>query len=158
MAGANGAQGSTGPAGPTGPASAGLSEYAYIYNTTPETVAIEADIPFDANGVVTSGIVHAPNGAGITLSNAGAYKVSFSVSGTEPSQMAIFVDGVVALGTTYGSGAGTQQNSGQAIIMVDAGAVVTVRNHSSAAAVGLASPIGGTQAATNASIIIEKLG
>jgi hypothetical protein len=157
VAGANGAQGSTGPAGPTGPASTGDYQYAYIYNTTAETVAVEAAIPFDGNAVITSGIVHAAGDAGITLANAGAYKISFLVSGTEPSQMAIFVNGVPALATTYGSGAGTQQNSGQAIVIVGAGDVVTVRNHSSAAAVGLASPIGGTQAVINASIIIEKL-
>ena len=43
--------------------------------------------------------------------------------------------------------------------MVAAGGVVTVRNHSSAAAIGLAAapPIGGTQPAVNASIVIEKL-
>jgi hypothetical protein len=71
--------------------------------------------------------------------------------------MTLFVNGVPALGTTYGSGAGTQQNVGQAIVIVSAGGIVTLRNHSSAAAVGLATPIGGTQPTVNASIIVEKL-
>ena len=120
---------------------------------------LEAAITFDANGVITPGITHVAGEAGIALAGAGAYKISFSVSATEPNQMSIFVDGLPVGGTTYGSGAGTQQNSGQAIIIVGAGGVVTVRNHSSAAAIGLAGvpPIGGTQPAVNASIVIEKL-
>ena len=70
--------------------------------------------------------------------NAGDYKVTFSVSGTEPSQMALFVNGTLVPGTIYGSGAGTQQNTGQVIVTFAAGDVLTVRNHTSAAAVGLA--------------------
>jgi hypothetical protein len=120
-------------------------------------VPLEADVKFDANGVLTSGILHAAGAAGITLVNAGIYKVAFSVSGTEPNQMALFVNGALVPGTVYGSGAGTQQNSGQAIVTIAAGDVLTVRNYTSSAAVGLATPIGGTQANTNASVAIEKL-
>jgi hypothetical protein len=156
--GVPGAAGSTGAAGATGPTgSNGLSQYAYIYNLSAETVALEADVTLDTNGVMTSGITHAPGTAGITLVNSGIYKVTFSVSGTEPNQMALFVNGAMAPGTVYGSGAGTQQNSGLAIIHITAGEVLTVRNHSSAAAIGLASVIGGTQANSNAAVAIEKL-
>jgi hypothetical protein len=120
-------------------------------------VAVEADVPFDSNGVMTPGITHPLGGTGVTLATAGAYAVTFSVSGTEPSQVALFVDGTLVPGTVYASGAGTQQNTGQAILITPAGAVLTVRNHSSAAAVGLATPIGGTQPSTNASMVIEKV-
>jgi hypothetical protein len=124
-------------------------------------VAIEADVNLNKNGVLTSGITHAPGtpgAAGVTLLNAGDYEVTFSVSGSEPSQMALFVNGTTLVpGTVYGSGAGTQQNTGQAIATFAAGDVLTVRNHSSAAAVTLAEPIGGTQATTNASVVIERL-
>ena len=51
----------------------------------------------------------------------------------------------------------TQQNNGQAIFSIPAGGILTLRNHSSAAAVGLASVIGGTQANVNASIVIKML-
>ena len=61
------------------------------------------------------------------------------------------------LGTIYGSGAGTQQNTGQAIVSIAAHDILTVRNHTSSAAVGLATFIGGTQANANASVAIEKL-
>jgi hypothetical protein len=120
-------------------------------------VPLEADVTFDSNGVMTPGITHALGAAGITLASAGTYMVTFSTSGTEPSQMALFVNGTLVPGTVYASGAGTQQNNGQAIVTVAAGAVLTVRNHTSSAAVGLATPIGGTQASTNASVAIEKL-
>jgi hypothetical protein len=157
-AGTAGATGALGPAGPAGAAGAnGLAEYGYIYNVSAETVALEADVTFDSNGVLTAGITHLAGGAGITVVNAGVYKVSFSASGTEPNQMALFVNGTPIAGTVYASGAGTQQNSGQAIVNLAAGAVMTVRNHSSAAAVGLATPIGGTQPTVNASVVIEKL-
>lgn len=118
---------------------------------------MEADVSFDSNGPLTPGITHPPGGAGITLATAGTYMAVFSVSGTEPSQMALFVNGALVAGSIYGSGAGTQQSTGQAIFSAPAGAVLTVRNHTSSAAVGLATPIGGTQASANASVVIEKL-
>jgi hypothetical protein len=134
-----------------------LSQYAYVYNLTPETVAVEGDVTFDSNGVMSSGIIHAPGDTGITLVDAGTYEVSFSVSTTEPSQMALFDNGSLVPGTIYGSGAGTQQNDGQVIFTAGAGDVLTLRNHSSSAAVGLATTIGGTQANTNASVVIEQV-
>jgi hypothetical protein len=91
--------------------------------------------------------------------NAGIYKVTFSVSGTGPNQMALFLSGTVVDGSIYGSGAGTQQNTGQAIVVSTlANRVLTIRNHTTTAAVGLASVIGGTQANSNASVLIEQLG
>lgn len=153
VAGPTGASGATGPAGPAG----GLAQYAYVYNAAAEVVPLEAGVTFDSNGVMTPGITHAPGAAGITVLNAGAYKVTFSVSATEPSQISLFDNGVVIPGTTYGSGAGTQQNTGQAILMLAAGDVLTVVNHSSAAAIGLAALIGGTQTTANASVTIEQL-
>ena len=120
-------------------------------------MAIEADITFDTNGPLTSGITHAPGAAGIAIVNAGTYLVTFSVSGVEPNQFAIFDNGLLVAGTVYGSGAGTQQNVGQAIITIAAGDVLTLRNHSSAAGVTLQTLAGGTQANVNASVTIEKL-
>ncbi len=157
-AGVNGSAGSVGPTGATGPpGSNAVSQYAYIYNVGVENVFVESDVTFDSNGVMTSGITHAGGSAGITLLNAGTYKVTFSVSGTEASQFALFVNGTLVAGSIYGSGAATQQNAGQAIFTVVAGGVLTLRNHTSNAAVGLPTIGGGTQANTNASIAIEKL-
>ena len=87
------------------------------------------------------------------------YKVTFSVSGAEPNQFGLFLNGVLVAGSVYGSGAGTQQNNGQAILAIGASDVLTLVNHTSAAAVTLAAtpPIGGTAPAVNASILIQKL-
>jgi hypothetical protein len=43
------------------------------------------------------------------------------------------------------------------IVTVAAGAVLTIRNHTTAAVVDLTTPIGGTQATTNASVAIDKI-
>jgi hypothetical protein len=134
-----------------------LSQYGYIYNFTPQTVAIEAPVLFDSNGVITPGILHTPGTSTIQVVEQGDYEVTFSVSGTEPNQFALFLNGAPLPETVYGSGAGTQQNNGQAILTLAAGDVLTLHNHSSAAAVGLASLVGGTQANVNASIVIKKL-
>ncbi|MET3656531.1 collagen-like protein [Sporosarcina psychrophila] len=111
---------------------------------------------FDSNGILTPGIVHTLGTSQIIVNIPGDYEVTFSVSGTEPNQFALFLNGSLVAGTIYGSGAGTQQNNGQAIIAIVANDVLTLRNHSSAA-VGLASVIGGTQANVNASIVIKML-
>jgi hypothetical protein len=79
------------------------------------------------------------------------------VSGVEPSQFALFVNGAAASGTVYGSGAGTQQDDGQAILTLSAGDVLTLVNHTSAAAVTLQTLAGGTQTNVNSSLLIEKL-
>ena len=89
--------------------------------------------------------------------NVGDYKVTFSVSGTEPSQFALFLNGELVEGSVYGSGAGTQQNTGQAIVRAGANDVLTLKNYSSSAAVDLQTPSGGTQQNSNASLAIEKL-
>ncbi|HEY1537801.1 MAG TPA: hypothetical protein VGF63_00280 [Solirubrobacteraceae bacterium] len=164
-AGTQGARGIQGPAGTTGATGAtgaagagGLSEYAFVYNLGAQVVPIEADIAFDTNGPMSAGVTHAPGAAGIQMVNAGIYKFTFTVSGVEPSQMAMLLNGVKIAGSVYGSGAGTQLNAGQAIATVAAGDVLTLRNHSSAAAVTLQTLAGGTQANTNASMIIERVG
>jgi hypothetical protein len=154
IAGNTGSQGNTGPAG-----SNGVSGYAYYYNVAAQTVAIEADVLFDTNGLNSPAPIatHTAGTSVITVASTGVYKVSFIVSATEPGQMAVFLNGAPVAGSTYGSGAGTQQNNGQVIFSASAADTITVRNHSSAAALGLPTPIGGTQASVNASIMLEKL-
>ncbi|MDB5059500.1 MAG: hypothetical protein JWO59_2972 [Chloroflexi bacterium] len=157
--GPTGPQGASGPSGPSGPSGAagGLAQYSYIYNLSAQVVAIEADVLFDTNGITTPGITHAPGSSQILVTTAGDYKVSYSVSGVEPNQFTLFLNGAPIAGATYGSGSGTQQNNGQAIITFAAGDVLSLRNHSSAAAVTIQTLAGGTQINVNASVIIEKL-
>lgn len=156
-----GLQGATGDIGPTGvtgdidPAGANglqaLSAYAYIYNLDAEVVPLEADITFSTNGIITPVITHAPGTSLITLVDAGDYAVWFNAAGVEPNQFTLFQ---AVQGSTYGSGAGTQPNPGMVIITAAAGDVLTVRNHTSPAAVTLQTLAGGTQINANASILI----
>ncbi len=132
-------------------------EIAYIYNLTPTIIFFEEDIPFDTNGSLTGGFIHIPGSTDITIINTGMYKVNFSVSGVEPNQFTLFLNGIPLPGSTYGSAAGTQQNNGQVVFFASAFDILTLRNHSSSSAVTLSSAIGGMESSVNSSIIIQKL-
>lgn len=155
-AGGIGVVGATGPTGATG---AGISDYLFVYNIAEQVVPLETPVIFDSNGLITAGFIHAAGSNSIFVVNAGVYQVNFSVSGTEPNQFTLFLDGAPVPGTVYGSGAGTQQNTGISVIAIGAGQTLTLVNHTSAAAVTLAgnTPIGGTAPASNASITILRL-
>jgi hypothetical protein len=114
-------------------------------------------VVFDSNGILTCGIAHSTGLAPITFSAPGNYKVTFGVSGVEPNQFTIFLNGAPLTGATYGSGAGTQQNNGQVIVAIVATDFLTLQNYTSAAAVTLQTLAGGTQLNVNASVVIEKL-
>jgi len=121
------------------------------------------NVLFDTNGILTAGIVHGAGLAPITFSVPGDYKVTWLRSAYRAwspanfSQFTLFLNTTPLTGSTYGSGAGTQQNNGQVIVVIVATDVLTVRNYTSASAVGLQALAGGTQANVNASVLIEKL-
>ncbi|KAA0833125.1 hypothetical protein DN403_00640 [Bacillus sp. AY2-1] len=75
----------------------------------------------------------------IIVINAGDYKISFSVSGVDPINVAPVINVV------YGLGAGAQPNNGQTILTLAAGDVLTLYNHTSTAAVTLQNLAGGIQ-------------
>jgi hypothetical protein len=157
--GATGADGPTGATGVTGAAGAAApSEYAYIYNLDAQVVPLNADVTFSTNGPIGSTVVsHAPGTDTITVNTPGVYEINFSVSGVEPNQFTVFVNGIPVPGSTYGSGAGTQLNAGMTIVSLLAGDAVTLRNFTSAAAVTLQTLAGGTEVNVNASIMFQRL-
>jgi hypothetical protein len=124
---------------------------------TPQVVPLEAAVTFDSNGPEL-GIIHVPGTSSVVVTSSGTYLVNFSVSGVEPNQFALFVNGVVDPASVYGSGAGTQQNNGQVILTLNAGDVLQLVNNTSAAAVTLQALAGGTQSNVSASLVIEQLG
>ncbi len=154
LTGATGTAGATGATGVTGPVGPGGTTYGYFYNTLPQLVPISAPISLSTIGT-QSNIVMLPSA--IVVLTAGLYEVAFSVSTVEPSQFTLFVNGIPAPGTTFGSGAGTQQNSGRALLSLNAGDQLTLVNFSSASAVTLQIFAGGTQQNVNASLLIRKL-
>jgi hypothetical protein len=157
LVGAIGAAGAAGPQGTPGiPGLGGVLGYGYIYNLTAESIPFQTPIPFDSNGLL-AGVTHAPASPDIIVVSAGTYAIFFSESGTGPNQFGIGVNGVLQPSTIYGSGAGTQQNLGQAILVLGAGDIITIINADTVTAVGLASLIGGPLAAVNASVFIIRL-
>ena len=154
--GADGAVGATGAKGDTGATGGSISAFAYVYNTAAQTVALASVVLFDSNGAL-KGVEHLLNSGTIKIVEAGTYLISFSISGTEPNQFAIFVNGVVASGSIYGTGAGTQPNNGQVILVLNANSLLTLVNYTSAAAVGLQALAGGSKANVNASVVIQRL-
>ena len=130
--------------------------FAYIYNFREQAVEKDAAIVFDTTGSI-SGISHENGSAEIGIRNSGIYLISYSVSGTEPNQFALFVNGKILEQSVYGSGVGTQQNNGQVIVELGEKDSITLDNVSGDKAVGLASKIGGDKVNVNASITILKL-
>lgn len=133
-------------------------EYGYFYNLSLLTpIPLEGDFPFDSNGQFTSGFTHAVNSPNIVIVRSGIYSVHFSASTVEASQIQLMLDGIAVPGACYGSGAGTQQNHGFVIISALAGQAITIRNHTSAAAITPQSLSGGTQLNSVNSLLITKL-
>jgi hypothetical protein len=122
-----------------------------------ETIPIDGIVSFDTNGAM-KGLTHVPGQPDIDVTSTGTYAISFSVSGVEPNQFSLTVNGTVVPGSRYGSGAGTQQNSGELIVNLSAGDTLNLLNDASEAAVSLQTLAGGTQANVNASMLIEQVG
>lgn len=149
VSGINGSAGAPGATGATGPSAAAGSAYLHLYNLSAQVVPLEADISFSNSS--STGF------AGQSPLNAGTYLVMFTVSAVEPNQFTIYQNGAPVAGATFGSGAGTQMTTGQAIITMAAGDIITLRNHTSTAAVTLQTLAGGTQTNANASMTITRL-
>jgi hypothetical protein len=130
----------------------GLGEVGYIYNVSSQTIAVEADIVFDTNGFLTSGITHTTGTSHITFSTSGKYLIIFNVSSILANQFAIFKNNSLVTGTVYGTGVANVQNTGLAIVTISAGDFITIRNHTSTLPIVLGTLIGGTQTSVNASV------
>jgi hypothetical protein len=122
-----------------------------------QAVSIEADVVFDHTGPLSPGITHKAGTSLIFINTSAIYEVSFAISGVEPNQFALFVNGVARASSIHGSGAGTQQNRGTVFLTLNAGDTLTLRNHSSASPITLQTLAGGTQTNVNASLTIRLL-
>jgi len=79
-----------------------------------------------------------PASGDITVASAGKYKISFSVAGVEANAFGVFIGAGVVAGSIYGSGAGTQQNTGSVIVTLSASDVISLRTVDCPAAITLA--------------------
>ena len=133
------------------------TSYAYIYNTGNQSIPVEGDIPFNANGALL-GVSHNVDNGSIIIENPGTYAVWFSVTGETPNQFALFQNNSPVPGSIYGTNAASAGNLGMVIISAQAGDVLTVRNYSSDEAILLDNSAGGTEVNTSASIKILRIG
>jgi hypothetical protein len=153
--GATGTAGAPGATGPTGPAV--VSQYAYVYNLTSQTVAQYGTVVFGYNGDISSGFVHAAGTSQIVVNAAGEYEVSFSVDSIEPIQFSVSRNGAPVPGTNFGSSSGEQETGGTVILSAAAGDVLAVLNDGSNAA-DLDTSAGGWSYNANATFAIQKIG
>jgi hypothetical protein len=95
------------------------------------TVVGGADVPFSNNGPL-SGVTHTASTTTFTVPSAGTYSVSYRVNITVGvgSAIAIAVNGTVDASTTISSLVAVGQISGDALLTLAAGDVVTLRNNS----------------------------
>jgi hypothetical protein len=137
-------------------------QYAYIYDIGPNpvsSVAAGTDVPFADNGPMTSGITYVPATGQITIATAGVYQISFIASVNEPGQLELTQDTTPLPNTLYGRATGTSEISGQAILTVAAGDVITLRNPAgNSPALTFTPSAGGTHPDVTASITIEQVG
>lgn len=150
--------GATGPQGPQGPAGTSTAtEYAYIYNTGAQFVTLGNALAFDTNGPLSSGITHNAGSSFIFVNVSGRYRIDFSVSANQVSQISVYVNGVSSTGSRYGTNTTNTQNNGFVIVNLVAGDVVQLNCTGSAASLNLNANVGGTLSAVNASIMITKM-
>jgi Collagen triple helix repeat (20 copies) len=159
--GTNGSQGLRGDAGTNGTnGTNGTSvtpDYAYFYDASAQTVAGSGDVLFTVNGPVTSEFVHPAGSAFITFVTSGTFKVLFSVTGAGRNQVALTLDSVPVAGSMYGSDDTAEQNTGQIIMTVAAGQVITLRNQNATTGIVLDNTAGGLAINVDASMLIERL-
>ncbi|MFJ7637817.1 hypothetical protein [Peribacillus sp. NPDC097225] len=91
-------------------------------------MAAGTDVTFDTTGITTPGITHTAPSTDITVTTPGTYEVTFSVSTLEPNQFGLLVNDTLVPGSVYGSGSGSQEITGQALVTLADGDVLTLRN------------------------------
>lgn len=134
-----------------------VQAFAYMYNNSAQTVAVESDVSFNIGGINCGGISHINGSSQISINNAGIYLIWFYVLGTSENQFSLFVNGTSVPGSIYASPTASTATIGFATVQLRCGDVLSLRNHSSAEPVVLADTAGGTQPNVNASIALYKL-
>src|SRR5690606_77593 len=75
-----------------------------------------------------SNMIHLPTGE-LIVTNTGAYAFWWSVTSTTNTQVALFVNGVPITQAIYGQKSPHNQNNGQGVLLLTAGDIVTLHNH-----------------------------
>ncbi|ODA38705.1 Flagellar hook-length control protein FliK [Desulfosporosinus sp. BG] len=120
--------------------------YVYTLDAVAQAVLPGTDVVFSSNGPLVNE-THTAGTAPITVALAGNYQIDYSVSITLGigSEIAIAVNGVVNPSTLITALVATGQVTGQAIIALAAGDVITLRNASGVALTLATAPEVGAQ-------------
>lgn len=129
---------------PPVPVSGPLSQFAFFWQSVEDVAgtiaANNGKVLFQtASTNNTAGITTVPASGDITIGAGagGIYEIGFQVAGAEPNAFAVFINGVKAAGSVYGSGAGTQQNNGFTLLALADLDVVSIRSDNAPAAITL---------------------
>lgn len=102
-----------------------IAAWGYVFQINTETVPVGSNVTFSNNGPL-NGINHTPGSAGIDLTMAGTYNITFSVytSQNNPQDWGIVVNGTVR--ARFNSAGQTM--TGTASFTLEAGDRITIRN------------------------------
>jgi hypothetical protein len=120
----------------------GITQYANFFQTVADVGAtIAADngkALFHGPGASnTAGFTMVADSGDITVTNAGVYKIDWEITCAEAGAMSLYVGAAKQAGTCFGTGAGTQNINGTALLTLGAGAVVSLRSDNCPAALTL---------------------
>jgi hypothetical protein len=156
QAGPMGEAGEAGPPGPAGPSSYG-EFYALMPGDNAATVAPGTAVDFPQNGPGVGGISRSGVDT-FLLSESGTYRVSFDVSVTEAGQLDLSVNGIELPYTVVGRATGTSEITGESLVTVSAGSILSVNNPAGNSTALTITPLAGGTHAVAASLVIERLG
>ena len=132
-----------------------FGDYAYIYNTATQTVAVDAALTFSSNGPLSGTITHTAGTAQAVIGRTGVYLVNYYIDGGAAETTAtVYRNGEALQGTTYSTAA--NGDTGQFIIAAQTGDVLTLVN-TGAAEITLTASGTTPEAVTNASMTIVRL-
>lgn len=140
----------------------GVGGYSWFFALMPgdnaATVAVGAAVQFPQSGP-TSTIPAAVRASAstFTITTAGTYEIDWQVSFDEAGQLQVAIGGVGLPDTVVGRATGTNQASGNAVITVAAGAVLSIINPTGNAAALTITPIAGGTHAVSATLNIKRL-
>ncbi|MGC7870150.1 cell wall-binding repeat-containing protein [Desulfosporosinus sp. SYSU MS00001] len=120
---------------------------AYQWATTADAIVVGgADVPFSTNGPMSS-IGHTAGSTTITIPNAGTYKIDYNTSITAGvgAELAVAINGIVAPSTSIPVLTAVGEVSGNVILSLKAGDVITLRNNSAVPLTMALAPAAGAQ-------------
>src|ERR1700730_5368842 len=157
--GAIGPAGLTGATGATGPSVTGnfAEFFALMPPDNAATVAPNTAVQFPQNGPMSGTIARLGAGT-FNLPNVGTYRMSFSVSVTEPGQLVVSLNTAQLPYTVYGRATGTSQIAGTALVQTSTvNSVLSINNPVGKSPPLTITPVAGGVDPAVASLVIEQI-